>query len=66
MANTNQYRDSIKKEVELERVTGQIAELSRAIDQKDSKINQLHRRIEELLKVNTAANNLADSRSQEL
>lgn len=64
MANTNQYRDSIKKEVELERVSGQISELSKAIDQKDHKINDLHKRIEELLKVNTAANSLADTRSQ--
>jgi len=47
-------------------VTGQIAEMANNIDRKDQKINDLHRRIEELLKVNATANSLADSRAAEL
>jgi hypothetical protein len=39
MTNANFYKESIKKEVEYERLYGQIAELSKHVDQKDAKIN---------------------------
>jgi uncharacterized coiled-coil protein SlyX len=47
-------------------VSGQIAEMARNLDKKDQKMNDLHRRMEELLKLNAAANTLADSRASEL
>ena len=40
--------------------------MARNLDRKDQKMSDLHRRIEELLKVNAAANSLADSRASEL
>jgi predicted RNase H-like nuclease (RuvC/YqgF family) len=52
MTNANFYKDALKKEVEYERIYGQVSELAKNIDQKDSKINELHKRIEELLKIN--------------
>jgi predicted RNase H-like nuclease (RuvC/YqgF family) len=52
LTNTNQYRESIRKEAEFERVVGQVSELSRNIDQKDQKISELHRSIQDMLKTN--------------
>ena len=46
MTNANFYKDSLKKEIEFERITGQISEMSKQIDHKDNKINELHKRIE--------------------
>lgn len=46
LTNANFYKDALKKEVEYERVYGQISELAKNIDQKDAKINELHKRIE--------------------
>jgi predicted RNase H-like nuclease (RuvC/YqgF family) len=66
MTNANFYKDSLKKEVEYERIYGQVSELAKNIDQKDGKINELHRRIEELLKINAASNTSGDSKSAEL
>jgi hypothetical protein len=40
--------------------------MARNLDKKDQKMNDLHRRMEELLKLNAAANTLADSRAFEL
>jgi chromosome segregation ATPase len=66
LASTNHFREALKREAECERVSGQVTELARGIDLKDQKINELHRRIEELLKTSAASNALADKRSQEL
>jgi predicted nuclease with TOPRIM domain len=40
--------------------------MAKNIERKDQNMNDLHRRIEELLKVNAAANSLADARAGEL
>lgn len=37
--------------------------MAKNIDRKEQKMNDLHKRIEELLKVNAAANSLADTRA---
>ena len=55
LTNGNFYKDSLKKEIEHERIYGQVSELAKNIDSKDAKINELHRRIEELLKINAAS-----------
>ena len=36
---------------------GQVSELAKNIDHKDAKINELHKRIEELLKINANSTN---------
>ena len=66
MTNANFYKDSLKKQIEYERVAGQISEMSKQIDLKDNKINELHRRIEQLLKINANANNSNEARANEM
>lgn len=66
MTNAQFYKDSLRKEVEYERAAGQITELAKNMDQKDHKINDLHKRVEELLKTLAQANSISDKRSAEL
>ena len=39
LTNANFYKDSLKKEIEYERVYGQVTEMAKNIDHKDAKIN---------------------------
>ena len=66
MKNANYYKDLMRKEVEYERVFGQVSELARQVDQKDGKINELHKRIEELLRVNAASSSAGEARAGEI